>query len=143
MPTITMQKDEQGVWTGTSEPLAPEIYQYNFMVDGARVTDPSNPGSWPPIADGSQRPPGARRQPWTPVAGTPRGALAQHLYHSAVTNEEREFYVYTPPGYDPKRRQAVPDRVLQHGLSEDARSWIQQGANTTLDNLITRARPCR
>ena len=36
-PPITMQKDERGVWTGTSEPLAPEIYQYNFMVDGARV----------------------------------------------------------------------------------------------------------
>ena len=78
--------------------------------------------------------------PWTPVAGTPRGALAQHLYHSAVTNDEREFYVYTPPGYDPKRRQPYPVVFLQHGLSEDARSWIQQGANTTLDNLINQGK---
>ena len=41
-PAWLDQKDAQGIWTGTSEPLAPEIYQYNFMVDGARVTDPSN-----------------------------------------------------------------------------------------------------
>src|SRR5512136_227750 len=42
-PPITMQKDERGVWAGTSQPLAPEIYQYNYMVDGERATDPSNP----------------------------------------------------------------------------------------------------
>jgi enterochelin esterase family protein len=74
--------------------------------------------------------------PWTPVARTPRGAVAQHVYQSAVINEEREFYVYTPPGYDPKRPKPYPIVFLQHGLSEDARSWIQQGGNTTLDNLI-------
>jgi enterochelin esterase family protein len=137
MPTIVMQKDAQGVWTGTSEPLAPEIYQYNFMVDGARVTDPSNSrlmASYHRMDRSGLLVPGDN--PWTPVAGTPRGAVAQHLYHSAVTNEEREFYVYTPPGYDPKRPKPYPIVFLQHGLSEDAKSWIQQGGNTTLDNLI-------
>ena len=136
-PPITMQKHERGVWTGTSEPLAPEIYQYNFMVDGARVTDPSNSSfmtSYRRVDRSALLVPGDN--PWTPVAGTPRGALTQHLYHSAVTDSEREFYVYTPPGYDPKRRQPYPVVFLQHGLSEDAKSWIQQGANTTLDNLI-------
>jgi enterochelin esterase family protein len=140
-PPITMQKDERGVWTGTSQPLAPEIYQYNFMVDGARVTDPSNAKlmtSYRRMDRSFLLVPGDN--PWTPVPGTPRGALAQHLYHSAVTNEEREFYVYTPPGYDPKRRQPYPVIFLQHGLSEDARSWIQQGANTTLDNLINQGK---
>ena len=140
-PAITMQKDERGVWTGTSQPLAPEIYQYNFMVDGARVTDPSNSRfmtSYRRVDRSALLVPGDN--PWTPVAGTPRGALAQHFYQSAVTNDEREFYVYTPPGYDPKRRQPYPVVFLQHGLSEDARSWIQQGANTTLDNLISQGK---
>jgi enterochelin esterase-like enzyme len=140
-PPITMQKDERGIWTGTSQPLAPEIYQYNFLVDGARVTDPSNTrlmASYHRMDRSFLLVPGDN--PWTPVPGTPRGAVAQHLYQSAVTNEEREFYVYTPPGYDPKRRQPYPVIFLQHGLSEDAKSWIQQGANTTLDNLINQGK---
>jgi enterochelin esterase family protein len=66
--------------------------------------------------------------------------VAQHLYHSAVTNEEREFYVYTPPGYDPKRRKPYPVIFLQHGLGGDANDWIQQGGNTTLDNLINQGK---
>src|SRR5512140_2230229 len=41
-PTVVMHKDEQGIWTGTSEPMVPEIYQYNFVVDGLRITDPTN-----------------------------------------------------------------------------------------------------
>lgn len=136
-PTVTMQKDAQGLWMGTSEPMEPEIYQYNFIVDGARVTDPSNAkfiASYHRIASSYLLVPGDNA--WTPVSKVPRGAVTQHVYHSAVTDEEREFYVYTPPGYDPKRSQPYPVLFLQHGLYEDAKSWIQQGANTTLDNLI-------
>jgi len=136
-PTVTMQKDAQGVWTGTTEPMEPEIYQYNILVDGARVTDPSNVKlmtSYHRMDRSYLLVPGDNA--WTPVLEVPRGAVTQHVYHSAVTDEEREFYVYTPPGYDPKRSQPYPVLFLQHGLYEDARSWIQQGANTTLDNLI-------
>jgi enterochelin esterase-like enzyme len=136
-PTVTMQKDAQGIWTGTSEPLEPEIYPYNFIVDGARVTDPSNAKlmtSYHRMDLSYLLVPGDNS--WTPVPGVPRGAVTQHVYHSSVTNEEREFYVYTPPSYDPKRSKPYPILFLQHGLSEDAKSWIQQGANTTLDNLI-------
>lgn len=137
LPNITMQKDAQGVWTGTTEPMGPEIYQYNFIVDGARVTDPSNVKlmtSYHRMDRSYLLVPGDNA--WTPVPGVPRGAVTQHVYHSAVTDEEREFFVYTPPGYDPKRSQPYPVLFLQHGLYEDAKSWIQQGANTTLDNLI-------
>jgi len=140
-PPIAMQKDERGVWTGTSEPLEPEIYQYNFMVDGARVTDPSNAklmASYHRMDRSYLLVPGDN--PWTPVAGTPRGAVARHVYYSAVTNEEREFYVYTPPGYDPKRSKPYPVIFLQHGLGTDAYDWIQEGANTTLDNLINQGK---
>ena len=80
-----MQKDERGVWTGTSQPLAPEIYQYNFMVDGARVTDPSNARfmtSYRRVDRSALLAPGDN--PWTPMARTPRGALAQHLYNTGV-----------------------------------------------------------
>ena len=44
-----MAKDSSGVWTATVGPVAPEIYQYNFVVDGVRILDPGNPESeeWP------------------------------------------------------------------------------------------------
>src|SRR5262249_52100361 len=41
--TKPMTKDASGVWTATVGPLTPEIYQYNFVVDGVRILDPANP----------------------------------------------------------------------------------------------------
>ena len=38
-----MTKDAAGIWTATVGPLEPEIYQYNFVVDGVRILDPGNP----------------------------------------------------------------------------------------------------
>src|SRR5882762_9553444 len=38
-----MQKDDQGVWSFTTDPLEPDIYVYSFNVDGLHVIDPSNP----------------------------------------------------------------------------------------------------
>ena len=39
---LPMQKDAQGVWSATSDPLTPDIYTYSFNVDGASIGDPSN-----------------------------------------------------------------------------------------------------
>lgn len=140
---VALQKDERGVWSGaTAEPLAPDIYNYNFDVDGLRMTDPYNTKFYPGyrrVDRSLLQVPGDNA--WTPIDGTPRGAVARHVFRSAVTNDEREFFVYTPPGYDPKRRKAYPVVVLQHGLSEDAKSWtLYGGANTTLDNLINQGK---
>src|SRR5580693_8632789 len=38
-----MSKDDAGVWSVAVGPVDPEIYQYNFVVDGVRVLDPGNP----------------------------------------------------------------------------------------------------
>src|ERR1700722_16526538 len=39
---VAMQRDEHGVWTATVEDLAPEIYEYQFDVDGLSIPDPAN-----------------------------------------------------------------------------------------------------
>jgi enterochelin esterase family protein len=39
---MPMQKDEQGLWSLTTEPMAPDIYTYSFVVDAASMNDPSN-----------------------------------------------------------------------------------------------------
>ena len=44
MPGVAdLKKDEKGVWSfTTTAPLAPELYSYTMMVDGASVTDHLN-----------------------------------------------------------------------------------------------------
>ena len=74
----------------------------------------------------------------------PRGQVHRHFYKSAVAGDERDFYVYTPPGYDPASHRRYPVLYLLHGYSDDASAWVSVGcANVILDNLIARheARP--
>lgn len=76
-------------------------------------------------------------QPWLPAPGVPRGAIARHAFHSAVSNDDRDFFVYTPAGYDPRRAQPYPVIFLLHGLRDDAERWMNTGgSNVVLDNLI-------
>src|SRR6266849_2765265 len=38
-----LEKDDQGVWSITVGPLAPDFYSYMLTVDGVRNVDPKNP----------------------------------------------------------------------------------------------------
>ena len=138
---LQMQKDDQGVWSITTEPLEPEIYGYAFSVDGATFSDPGNPLLKPNFKAGGQslvRVPGAVS--WEP-AGGPRGVISHHFYKSAVVGDDRDFYVYTPPNYDPNRKEPYPVLYLLHGLGDDASGWLTTGAaNIILDNLIAQGK---
>ena len=134
---LPMVKDDQGVWSVTTDPLTPDIYTYSLIVDGATVGDLTNRqvqtsfGSFQPMFSV----PGP--EPWLPAAGVPRGAIARHAFHSGIANDDRDFFVYTPPGYDARRPQAYPVFYLLHGLGDDAERWMNGGgANVILDNLI-------
>ncbi len=137
-----MEKNEQGVWTATSDVLKPDVYMYQFAVDGMTVNDPSNPKLATSFGTGGRSVvtvPGSVA--WAPVPGVPQGAVTRHPYHSASIGDDREFFVYTPAGYDPKRKEAYPVLYLLHGLGDDAQSWLTQGnANVILDNLIAQGK---
>jgi enterochelin esterase family protein len=139
---LAMQKDEQGVWTATTDVLKPDVYMYQFSVDGLNINDPSNPHlatSAGSVGRSVVTVPGAIA--WSPVAGVAKGAVARHAYHSEVAGDDREFFVYTPAGYDPKRKEAYPVLYLLHGIGDDAQSWLTQGnANVVLDNLIAQGK---
>ena len=67
----------------------------------------------------------------------PHGTVHHHFYKSGVVGDERDFYVYTPPGYDPKAGTRYPVLYLLHGFSDDASGWTAVGmAHVILDNLI-------
>lgn len=136
--SLPMQKDDQGVWSVTTGVLAPNIYVYSFIVDGVRVNDLANPDIHTAFGNAGESQvlvPGPNT--WTPHPDVPRGALTRHFYHSDVAGDDREFWVYTPAGYDPLRKQPYPVLYLLGGLGDRADSWIAAGpANTILDNLI-------
>ena len=134
---LPMQKDEQGIWSLTTDPMAPDIYAYSFVLDGASMNDPSNRQAQTSFGSFQSMFMVPGPAAWLPAAGVPRGAIARHAFHSAIANDDRDFFVYTPPGYDARRSQPYPVLYLLHGLGDDAERWMNAGAaNHILDNLI-------
>ena len=135
---LPMQKDDQGVWSLTTDPMSPDIYAYSLVVDDAAMNDPVNRQVQTSFGSFQSMFVVPGPQPWLPAAGVPRGAVTRHAYHSAVANDDRDFFVYTPAGYDARRAQAYPVLYLLHGLGDDAERWLTGGggAANILDNLI-------
>jgi len=139
---VDMQKDSTGVWTVNTSPLPPDYYGYSIMVDGVRLMDPNNPMLVPNlISPGNalhvQGPPSL---PWE-VNDVPRGEVHHHFYRSAVANDQRDYYVYTPPRYEANAQTTYPVLYLLHGFSDDASGWTAVGhANVIFDNLIAQGK---
>ena len=65
------------------------------------------------------------------------GDIRMKRYFSKNTNSWRQFYVYTPPGYDIQIDNKYPVLYILHGGGEDETGWANQGkAGLILDNLI-------
>lgn len=141
-PRLAMQKNEQGIWSAATDPMKPDIYSYSFSVDGATFDDPGNPQFKTAYGSAGQslvHIPGPVI--WEPGADVPRGAVTRHFYHSAVVGDDRDYWVYTPASYDPKRKEPYPVLYLLHGLGDESSSWLGVGAaNVILDNLIAQAK---
>ena len=139
---IDMQKDDKGVWSVTTDPMAPDYYGYSFVADGVNMFDPSNHAVKPNFLYRASEVhvPGAASASWE-VAAVPHGEIHHHFYKSGVVGDDRGYYVYTPPGYDPRGKQAYPVLYLLHGFSDDASAWTAVGrANVILDNLIAQSK---
>ena len=138
---LPMQKDEQGVWSVTSDVLKPDYYTYSLVVDGTTVNDPANRQFQTSFGTSQSMFVVPGPHPWLPAADVPRGAIARHGFRSTVANDDREFFVYTPPGYDARRAKPYPILYLLHGLGDDAGRWMNGGgANVILDNLIAQGK---
>jgi len=135
---LPMQKDDQGIWSATTDVLAPDLYGYSYNVDGTRLLDPSNTEIKPNLMGLSNvvHVAGSAPLPWE-QSDVPHGLLHHHFYKSNVVGDNRDFYVYTPPGYDPNANARYPVLYLLHGYSDDASGWSAVGkANLIMDSLI-------
>ncbi|MGE5486962.1 MAG: esterase [bacterium] len=133
---IPFQKGEDGIWTLTIGPLEPDMYIYNFIVDGVRIADPNNT-----VAGFTAMPPYStlvvhgNGPAYYDARNVPHGLVTRHVYHSEVTNGERELYVYTPPNYD--RRKTYPVLYLVGGSGDLPHNWVYDGrVNFMMDNLL-------
>ena len=136
--SVPMEKGADGVWTYTTPPLAPDLYGYTFSSDGQARLDIHNPTTKPNLiwVGNMVMVPGSPPQPWE-VQHVPHGTLHRHFYKSDAVGDERDYFVYTPPGYNANRGPKLPVLYLLHGYSDTANGWTSVGqAHTILDNLI-------
>lgn len=134
---VPFEKGADGIWTLTVGPLQPDMYIYYFNIDGVQVADPSNT-----VAGFTAMPPYSQLvvhgdgPAYYDAKNVPHGLVTRHVYHSGVTNGERELYIYTPPGYD--REKSYPVLYLVGGSGDLPSNWIYDGrANFMLDNLLS------
>src|SRR5882672_2251756 len=101
-----MAKGADNTWAVTVPKLAPQYYSYGFKVDGSDVLDPHNTTLKTSFFSTQNvfLVPGTPAKPWEP-ADVPHGTLHHHFYKSAIVGINSEYYVYTPPGFDPKSGQ--------------------------------------
>jgi len=132
-----MKKNAEGAWEATTDPVRPGFHYYELIIDGHKTTDPSSETyfGWAQQTSGLEVPDPALN--FYHFKNVPHGEVRIRPYLSKTTGEDRQAYVYTPPGYDKNSAQRYPVLYLQHGSGENQTSWSKQGkANLILDNLI-------
>ena len=132
-----MAKDTGGYWIATTDSVSEGFHYYSLIIDGVAVADPASEtfygmgreasGIEIPFAGGG----------YYALKDVPHGDIRIKNYFSMVTFSWRQFYIYTPPGYDSNQSQKYPVLYILHGGGEDERGWAMQGkTNLILDNLI-------
>ncbi len=135
--TIDLEKDEDGFWTGRTQPLSGGFHYYSLLIDGIAVADPASETFYGMgrMASGIEIP--YPERDYYELREVPHGDIRMKNYFSEVTRTWRQFLIYTPPGYDENTDTSYPVVYLLHGGGEDERGWAKQGkTNLILDNLI-------
>src|SRR6185312_8617820 len=148
--TVAMTKNSDGVWEANVGPLQPDIYAYRFIHDGVQTPDPASGavlktarpnaagelgllGTWQSQVVVPGNPP----EPWE-LTQIPHGNVAHVVFYSNAMDAFRDYYVYTPPNFEPKRSRRYPVLYLLHGAGENASGWTDIGkVNLILDTLIS------
>lgn len=132
-----MQRDDNGVWSFTTPPLPPEVYTYQFDIDGVHLPDPTNPDSIRVRDD---------KKSVFIIHGTPQtdlyvkekflGKIDTLIFKGNANRKDRTVIIYTPPQYA-ESQEKFPVLYLLHGLNGNQTAWIDRGrAVQILDNLI-------
>ena len=132
-----LERDTAGVWTFTTGALEPDLYLYNYVVDGVKTLDPENVYTMRDVATVKSMFFVNGGHPLVYEAqDVPHGNVSAVWYDSPRVGQKRRMMVYTPAGYD-QGKQRYPVFYLLHGSGGDETAWLHQGqAAQVLDNLI-------
>ena len=141
VPGVADLKEENGIWTYTTEPLEGELYSYSLIVDGFKTMDPSNIyqnrdiATWTNIFTLSTEK--GDKGWYYEVHDVPHGNVSKVWYDSPTLGLKRRMTVYTPAGYEKNTKTKYPVFYLLHGSGGDEDAWADLGrAVQILDNLI-------
>lgn len=137
----TMTKDEKGLWSYTTAPLASDLYGYAFIVDGLRTTDPNNVYLIRDVASvANVFIIGGGKGDLYKVISVPHGTVTRRWYESPSLGMTRRITLYTPAGYETSKEK-YPVLYLLHGMGGDEEAWINLGRTSQiLDNLIAQGK---
>ena len=134
---VPMTKDAQGIWSVTTAPVKPDIYPYNFRVDGVSVMDPANVAFFPnerfkaSLVDVPGDTPLIHA-----MRDVPHG-IVTYEYYPSIESTTGSVVVYTPPGYDKNPAKKYPVFYLISGTTDTEETFFKVGhTNFILDNLI-------
>ena len=137
-----MVENKEGIWEYTTpQPLAPELYCYNFMVDGLKINDPANVYVIRDIASVfNVFIVGGEGADYYKVNNVPHGTMSKVWYESPSLGINRRMTVYTPAGYESSGKR-YPVFYLLHGMGGDENAWSELGrAAQIMDNLIAQGK---
>jgi len=132
-----LKADASGVWSITLGPVEPNLYPYNFIVDGVSVADPNNQNIFPNerFKTSLVDIPGDKPSIYS-IQDVPHGQVTYAFYKSKTMGVTRPLLVYTPPGYH-QGSDKYPVLYLVSGTTDTEETWFKVGrANFILDNLI-------
>lgn len=141
-PILQMTKNKEGVWSITVKDVKPDVYPYNFIVDGISVSDPLNMNLFPnenfkasiveiPSSDAL----------YTNDKNIPHGKVTYMTVYSDVLNMSRPLLVYTPAEYDANPNKKYPVLYLVSGTTDTEETWYKAGKfNFIADNLIAKGK---
>ena len=138
---MAMTKDSSGIWTVTTKPLGPEIWNYTFSVNGVTTLDPGNSNV---VRDGTRYlnsvlVPGDESALYK-TSKMSHGTVSAVWYPSSELKTGRRLLVYTPSGYEGSKTK-YPVMYLFHGGGGDEEAWSSMGStNVIMDNLIAQGK---
>ncbi|SHF00829.1 alpha/beta hydrolase-fold protein [Chryseobacterium sp. OV279] len=133
----SVSKGKNGFWNVSTSAMDIGFHYYWFNVDGQRTNDPNTQlyfGYGQPTS-GIEVPSG---EDFFFEKNVKHGKIVNDSLHSKITQGNRNFKVYLPPGYGSRK---FPVLYLYHGTGEDSTGWEKQGyIVNVLDNLFAEKR---
>ncbi|MBU3821400.1 esterase [Flavobacteriaceae bacterium XHP0103] len=134
-----MTKDENGIWTTTSDPQVVGFHYYAVLIDGVAVMDRNTDAyfgsNW--WSSGVEIPEGPEGDYYRFNKNIPHGQIRSLYYWSDVNGLPRHINVYVPAEYEQNPNKRYPVMYLLHGWGEDETGWPNQGHTANImDGLI-------